>query len=193
MRFLSRVTFIRTFYTFSNVTFLARNFASASSQRVPLPSPLSLAGRGGGSGIVLRSMPGLSLFGSLFGSTAAKRDMASYMASYPVQKSEDEWQAVLNKGNHFFSLIFPSASPHLYLFNKPPPSPLLLTSHFLQNNSASSANKAPKPPTREPTTNTCPPQASTPAPAVPRPFTAQPTNLSQDADGPPTLIVSPGR
>ena len=186
MRFLSRATFIRTFYTFSNVTFLARNFASASSQRVPLPSPLSLAGRGGGSGIVLRSMPGLSLFGSLFGSTAAKRDMASY----PVQKSEDEWQAVLNKGNQFFPLPFPSTSPRPAFLNKSPPR---LTSHFLQNNSASSANKAPKPPTREPTTNTCPPQASTPAPAVPRPFTAQPTSSNPGVDGPPTLIVSPGR
>ena len=54
-------------------------------------------------------MPSIPLLGSLFGAGAgAKRDMTSY----PLQKSEDEWQVVLNKGMNFsLSLRFSLAAP----------------------------------------------------------------------------------
>jgi len=66
------------FYTFSNIT------------RVKPPLPSHLAFRP----ISLRSMSGIPLLGALFG-TSSKN---SSNMSYPDQRSNDEWRAVLNKG-----------------------------------------------------------------------------------------------
>ncbi len=44
--------------------------------------------------LVLRSMPTIPFLGSLFGTSTP----ASSKMSYPDQRSNDEWQAVLNKG-----------------------------------------------------------------------------------------------
>lgn len=77
MRF-SFPTLIRTLYAFSNATSRTspRTFSALSRPTV------------------LRSMPTIPFIGSLF-SSSSTRNM-----SYPVQKSDDEWQAVLSKGKH---------------------------------------------------------------------------------------------
>ncbi|MCJ1282487.1 hypothetical protein MMC26_001810 [Xylographa opegraphella] len=77
MRIPSFPTIVRTFYTLTNAT----------SRALPQHRALLPFTRG----TVLKSMPTIPFLGSLF-SSAASRDM-----SYPVQKSDDEWQAVLNK------------------------------------------------------------------------------------------------
>ncbi|SPJ77182.1 related to M.capricolum transcription repressor [Fusarium torulosum] len=65
------------FYTFSNITRV----------RPPLPSHLAFRP------IPLRSMSGIPLLGALFG-TSSKN---SSNMSYPDNRSNDEWRAVLNK------------------------------------------------------------------------------------------------
>jgi len=78
MRFPSLPTFLRTFYAFSNTTL-----------HTP-PTPFSAALR---QGTAFRaSMPTIPFLGALF-STAETRKM-----TYPVQKSDSEWQAQLNPG-----------------------------------------------------------------------------------------------
>ncbi|KAJ9640302.1 hypothetical protein H2199_005841 [Coniosporium tulheliwenetii] len=74
MRF-SFPTLIRTLYAFSNTTSRTtpRTFSALSRPTV------------------LRSMPTIPFIGSLF-SSSSTRNM-----SYPVQKSDDEWQAILSK------------------------------------------------------------------------------------------------
>ncbi|CAF9907475.1 MAG: hypothetical protein HETSPECPRED_007138 [Heterodermia speciosa] len=76
MRFPAFPTIVRTFYTLANAT----TRPISASQRIVAPFT------------VLRSMPTLPFLGSLFSSSASSRNM-----TYPVEKSENEWQAVLNK------------------------------------------------------------------------------------------------
>lgn len=74
---------LRTLYTLSNLT------RSRASQPTPLlnSAPHRVTS--------LRSMP-IPLIGGLFSSKAGD----STKMSYPVQKTDDEWRAVLNKGIH---------------------------------------------------------------------------------------------
>lgn len=81
MRFPTFPTLLRTFYTLSNYT------ARASSQYKSI-QPLAR-------GTVLKSMPTIPFLSSLFGTSSS----SSSNMSHPVQKSDDEWRAVLNKGN----------------------------------------------------------------------------------------------
>lgn len=91
MRFPSLPTFIRTLYTFSNNTL-----------RTP-PSSFNSAVRP----TTLRSsMPTIPFLGALF-STADSRKM-----SHPVQKSDSEWQAQLNPGEHNSCDRTTSVGPH---------------------------------------------------------------------------------
>ncbi|KAK6222739.1 Peptide methionine sulfoxide reductase B5 [Pestalotiopsis sp. IQ-011] len=68
-------TLLRSLYTFSNFT-RARASARPSLSRSPE---------------TLRSMPTIPFFGSLFSSSSSSK------MSYPDQRTDDEWRAVLNK------------------------------------------------------------------------------------------------
>ena len=81
MRFPSLPTIVRTFYTFTNAT---SNAIPAARTRLFAPLPRAIA---------LKSMPTIPFLGSFFSSSSSQPKM-----SYPLQKSDDEWQAVLNKG-----------------------------------------------------------------------------------------------
>jgi hypothetical protein len=70
-------TIVRTFYFFSNYT----------TSRFPQYKALGPATR-----TTIKSMPTIPFLSSLF-STSSKPNM-----SYPLQKSDDEWRAVLSKG-----------------------------------------------------------------------------------------------
>lgn len=84
MRFPTFPTVIRTFYTITNFT--AR-----------LPSQVQFkALHPFARGTVLKSMPSIPFLSSLF-STSSSQKM-----SYPVQKTDEEWQAVLSKGTYPF-------------------------------------------------------------------------------------------
>ena len=78
MRVPSFPTILRTLYTLTNTT----------GRSVPQHRALQPFVRG----TILKSMPIFS-FASLFGTNSSAK------MSYPVQKSNDEWQAVLSKGN----------------------------------------------------------------------------------------------
>ena len=73
-------TLVRTFYTISNYT-ISRLPATQYRALQPITR-----------GTVLKSMPTIPFFGSFFGTSSSQK------MSYPVQKSEEEWQAVLSKG-----------------------------------------------------------------------------------------------
>jgi len=77
MKFPTFPTIIRTFHTFSNYS------ARAATQYKAL-TPLSRA-------TIYKSMPTIPFLSSLFSSSSSSPKM-----SYPVQKSDDEWQAVLS-------------------------------------------------------------------------------------------------
>lgn len=66
------------------------NRLSSSSTRIPQNykalKPLT-------TGTVLKSMPAIPFLSSFFGTTSSSPKM-----SYPVQKTDDEWRAVLSKG-----------------------------------------------------------------------------------------------
>lgn len=81
MRLPSFPTLVRTFYTFTNATRLQAPPKSLS--------PFTRA-------TLIRSMPSIPFLGSLFGSSAS----ASANMSYPDNRSDQEWQAVLNKGKY---------------------------------------------------------------------------------------------
>lgn len=71
---------VRTLFAFTNTTL----------HRAP-PTPFAVGLR---PGVALRaSMPTIPFIGSLFSTAESRKNM-----SYPVQKSDDEWQAQLNKG-----------------------------------------------------------------------------------------------
>ena len=80
MRIPTFPTLIRTFYTLSNYT--AR--ASLQHQYKAL-QPFTR-------GTVLKSMPAIPFLSSFFSTSNSSK------MSYPLQKSDDEWQAVLSKG-----------------------------------------------------------------------------------------------
>jgi len=77
MKFPNFPIIIRTFYTFSNYS------ARATTQYKAL-TPFTRA-------TLYKSMPTIPFLSSLFSSSSAPK------MSYPVQRSEDEWQAVLSK------------------------------------------------------------------------------------------------
>jgi hypothetical protein len=79
MRPRSFATLVRTFYAFTNATTRLQ-----APQKVI--SPFIRA-------TTIKSMPTIPFFGSLFSSSSSSNDM-----SYPDQRSDQEWQAVLNKG-----------------------------------------------------------------------------------------------
>jgi len=79
MRFPTFPTIIRTFYTLSNYTRV-----SSQAQYKAL-NPFTR-------GTVYKSMPTIPFLSSLFSTSSSSNDM-----SYPLQKSDDEWQAVLSK------------------------------------------------------------------------------------------------
>lgn len=164
MRLPSFPTLIRTFYTISNTT-TSRFFNPKASLQTLASSPLNR-----GSIIGFKSMPTVPFLNSLFSTSAQSKQMADY----PVKKSDDEWRAVLNKGNY-------------------PPTNMQNTNPFIfpQNNSVSSAPAGPKHPSPAPTTNTRPLPAPTVAPPAPRPSIAQRTNLNPGAGGRRTLTASP--
>ena len=87
MRFPALPTIVRTFYTLANVT----TRPISASQRIVAPLTR---------GTLLRSMPTLPFLGTLFSSSASSRNM-----TYPVEKSDNEWQAVLNKGKQICSSL----------------------------------------------------------------------------------------
>ena len=149
MRFPSLPTIIRTVYTFTGNATFSRN---PISQQTLSPYFAKVA--------LLRSMPTFPLLGSLFSSSSTDK------MSYPVQKSDDEWRAVLSKGNQ----LYPSnlISPLWPIF---------------QSNSASFAKKAPSNPTQASLTNICPPPGSIHAQHATRPSTKQRTNSNPAAAG----------
>lgn len=129
----------------------------------------------------LRSMP-IPFLSSFFSSTPASNDM-----SYPDQRTEADWRAVLTPGKlSLSSLHRPSSLAHFPLPHITLLSPVPLTAHTPQNNSASSAKRAPRPPEPAPTTSTTPPPAPTPAPAAPLRCTLPRRSLTRTAGGPPT-------
>lgn len=73
---------LRTLYTLSSFT----RARAAQQQQNPLLQRVA----------PLRSMPSIPLLGSLFGTKAA--DSAKMSKSYPDQRTDDEWRAVLNPG-----------------------------------------------------------------------------------------------
>ena len=81
MRFPSFPTIIRAFHTISNLT----------SRYTTRPTALLLASNQ--STTLKASMPSVPFLGSLFSSSSSKK-----MEDFPVQKNDDEWQAVLNPG-----------------------------------------------------------------------------------------------
>ncbi|KAF7526676.1 hypothetical protein G7054_g10711 [Neopestalotiopsis clavispora] len=83
-------TFLRSLYTFSSFT-RARASAHQSLRRSP---------------DTLRSMPSIPFFGSLFSSSSSSK------MSYPDQRTDDEWRAVLNKGK-LQERAFSDDPPHL--------------------------------------------------------------------------------
>lgn len=80
MRWPSLPTCLRAFYTFSNATFSRT-----------APAPFTLAAGRPTTNALKSSMP-IPFLGALF-STAESRNM-----SFPVQKSDSEWQAQLSPG-----------------------------------------------------------------------------------------------
>jgi hypothetical protein len=147
---------IRTFYTFSNCT--ARTQAHYKALQ-----PFTRA-------TIIKSMPTIPFLGSLFSSSSSSKNM-----SFPVQKSDDEWQAVLSKG---ICIIYPTTplSPYTYISY----------SHFPQNNSASSAKRVPKRHSLANTTSICLKLASTPAPPATLLCIQPATSSNPAADGRPT-------
>lgn len=87
MRFPSFPSLVRTLYTIANATAALR-----AQQPYRALGPLHRP-------FILRSMPSIPFFGSLFSSTPASAKM-----TYPDQRSDGEWQAVLNKG---MSALYP--------------------------------------------------------------------------------------
>ena len=83
MRFPTFPTLLRTFYTFSNYS------ARVSTQYRSI-QPLTR-------GAVLKSMPTIPFLSTFFGTSSSSS--SSNNMSHPVQKTDDEWRAVLNKGN----------------------------------------------------------------------------------------------
>lgn len=158
MRLPSFPHLLRTFYTLTNVTTKLRAPQKAASPFIRATA-------------INLSMPTIPFFGSLFSSSSSSNKM-----SYPVQKSDQEWQAVLSKG-----MSFPFTLPSLRAGTD---------AVLSKNNFAFCGKRGPKLHSLENTTSTCLKRGSTPAPLAMRHSTRQPTNSSRAADGPHTSIAS---
>ncbi|KAG9238904.1 methionine-R-sulfoxide reductase-like protein SelR [Amylocarpus encephaloides] len=79
MRVPSFPSIVRTFYT---ITYYTARVSTQAPHKVLQPFTR---------GTVLKFMPAIPFFGSLFSSSSSPK------MSYPLQKSDDEWRAVLNK------------------------------------------------------------------------------------------------
>lgn len=86
MKFPNFPTIIHTFHT------LSKHSARASTQYRAL-TPFTRA-------TLYKSMPTIPFLSSLFSSSSTSN------MSYPLQKSDDEWRAVLSKGNSTPPLLF---------------------------------------------------------------------------------------
>lgn len=136
----------------------------ANGQQQRLPSPATR-------GTILKSMPTLPFLGSLFSSSASQN------MSYPVEKSNDEWQAVLSKGN---------LAPHSPIHTKTTD-----RETTMQSSSGSSGRKGQRLPTRGNTTSTCRRRASTRAQPATRHCTSPTTSFGPAAAGRPSSMPSP--
>lgn len=87
---------LRTLFTLSSFT-----RARASQQNPLLRSSAQQT-------TALRSMPSIPLLGSFFSTKAAD---ANKMTSYPDKRTDNEWRAVLNKGNYCFHLLMQRGNP----------------------------------------------------------------------------------
>jgi hypothetical protein len=145
MRFPSFPTIIRTFYTLSN-------YSARHSTQYKALQPFTRA-------TIYKSMPTIPFLSSFFGTSTSNK------MSYPLQKSDDEWQAVLSKG----------MSPRPFSPQK--------QANTTKSNSAFSARKEPKRRLPVNTTSTCPQKASTPAPPATPHSTKPLTSSSPDVDG----------
>lgn len=148
MRLPSFPTIVRTFYTITNAT--AR--FQPVSYRTLQPVNFSRA--------TLRSMPSIPFLGALFGTSSS----SSEKMSYPVQKSKEEWQAVLNPGMYTCTYW----QQH---------------TNIPQSNSASCARKVRKPRTPASTTSISLRKVYTIAPVVTHPCTKQSTSSRVVAGG----------
>jgi hypothetical protein len=155
MRLPSISTIVRTLYTFSNAT----RFQTPHRGLSPFIR-----------GSAIKSMPTIPFLGSLFSSSSSSAKM-----TYPDQRSDQEWQAVLNKGQNLF---------HPYPTEFPP------VDVWSQSNSGSCERKAPKPPAQASTTSICLMRVSTPALAAMRRYTKQTTSSSLVAAGRHTTTPS---
>ena len=81
MRIPTFPTIVRAFYTVSNYT------AARLPAQYKAFQPITR-------GTVVKSMPTFPFLSSLFSTSASSRDDMSH----PVQKTDDEWRAVLSKG-----------------------------------------------------------------------------------------------
>lgn len=95
MRLPSLPTILRAFYTVSH---------PITARILPASSPNGLLSLNRST--VLKSMPSVPFIGSLFSSSTSSKKMDSF----PVQKSDDEWQAILSKGVKSFLRIYPHKS-----------------------------------------------------------------------------------
>ena len=155
MRLPSFPSIIRTFSIFSNYTRAATNRAGLV--------PANLHNR-----VILTSMPSIPFLGSFFSSSAKSSDM-----SYPDNRGDQEWQAVLNKG---MRPLF------TYLIDA------VLT--LLKSSSVSSAKKALKPHSPVNMTSTCPMKESIHVRAAMHPCIKRTTNSSLAAVGLHTSTTS---
>jgi hypothetical protein len=164
MRFRPLVTSL--LYATSNIT---------TRTRIPVQAHLSALR----SIVPVRSM---SFLGSLFGSSSSN---SSSKMSYPDQRTNDEWRAVLNKGE--FHAPSPPTSHLISIASiyggKLTPIP--------QSNSASSVKREPNPPAPASSTSTIQRKVFTHAPVAPRRSTRRSRSSSRAAAGPPTLTASP--
>ena len=152
MKFPAFPISIRTFHNFSNCS------ARATTQYKAL-TPFTRA-------TLYTSMPTIPFLSSLFSSNSAPK------MSYPLQKSDDEWQAVLSKGSYT------------------PPTPVN-PSNKLQNSSELSDRRAPKLLSQANTTSTCQRKESIHAQPATPPFTKQIRSSNLVADGQHILTTSP--
>lgn len=81
-----------------------RSHSARALQRPPLPIP---------SATVLKAGPTIPFLGALFGSSAKTESQPNNM-SYPDQRSDDAWQAVLSPGMYSFTLILYLLTRHLF-------------------------------------------------------------------------------
>lgn len=130
---------------------------------------------------VLRSMSGIPLLGAALGSSSSRSKM-----SYPDQRSDDEWRAVLNQGTSappYPSLPSPKQRqrPSVDAERRPPGLP--------QSSSAFSGKRARSRPGPAITTSTTRPKASTRAPGATRRSTRRPTSSSRAVAGLRTLTA----